>query len=177
MTNNAPAAPKDAETSASPSISAPAKKSAFSRFVTPILALVAALGIGLFGGVLIGQATATTATNAGARTGQFPGGTLPGGADRGGFTSGTVTSVDGDTVTIELADGSTVKVTASADTTVTTTSDADVSDLKKGDTITAIGEADSDGNVTATTISEGQTGFGGGGFGGNGTPPGGTTTP
>ncbi len=167
MTNNAPTTASDAETTATPSYSSP-KKSGFARFVTPILALVAALGIGLFGGVLIGHATADTTTQAGGRTSPGAGQGAQPGSGRGGFTSGTVTSIDGDTVTIELADGSSVKITASDDTKVTTTSDADVSDLKEGDTITAVGEADSDGNVTATTISEGQTGFGSG-FGG--TPP------
>ena len=39
----------------------PAKKKGASRFVTPILALVVALGIGIFGGVLIGHSTATAA--------------------------------------------------------------------------------------------------------------------
>lgn len=184
MTNNTPAASKDAKASASPSNSAP-QKSAFARFVTPILALVAALGIGLFGGVLIGHATASTsATQAGGRTGQFPGaqagaagGTQGGGGaagGRGGFTSGTIASIDGDTITLTLADGSTVKVTANTDTKVTTTTDSSVSDLKTGDTVTAIGAPDSSGNVTATTISEGQAAFGGGGFGGarpSGTAP------
>ena len=177
MTNNAPTTVSDAETPASPSHSVP-KRSGFARFVTPILALVAALGIGLLGGVLIGHATADTSTQAGGRT--FPGGGGQGaqGANRGGFTSGEVTTIEGDVITLKLADGSTVTVTANSDTTVTTTSDADLSDLDEGDTITAVGKADSDGNVTATTISEGQTGFGGGfgGGAGGGTPSNGTTT-
>ena len=147
--------------------SAPAtqKKSFVSRWLTPILALVAAVGVGIFGGVLIGQNTATTAA-------ETPAGFTPpeglDGAPAGGFgnlTSGEITAIDGDVVTLTLDDGTTVTVTASDDTTYTVT--GELSDLTVGDTVTASGEADDDGNITATSISEG-TGFGG--FGG-GTPP------
>jgi hypothetical protein len=156
---------------------APAPKKKATRFITPVLALVAALGIGLFGGVLIGQNTASSAQASGFGGGQRPDGatgdtpTGGGGAGggMGGFTSGTVTAVDGDVVTLELEDGSTVTITATDDTTVTTTDDASVSDLAEGDSLTVMGEADADGNVAATSITEGASGFGGG-FGG-GTPP------
>jgi hypothetical protein len=87
----------------------------------------------------------------------------------GGFTSGTVVSVDGSTITLELDDGTSVTVSTADDTTVTQTTDATVSDLAAGDEITVVGDADDDGNVTATSISEGGRGFGGG------TPPSGTT--
>jgi hypothetical protein len=87
----------------------------------------------------------------------------------GGVTSGTVTAVDGSTVTLELTDGSTVTVTTTDDTTVTTTEESTVDALAEGDSLTVVGEADDDGNVTATSISEGATGFGGGM--GGGTPP------
>lgn len=155
---------------------APKKKGA-ARFVTPILALVAAIGIGLFGGVLIGQNTASSST-ADARGGFTGGpggtGTTGGGQGGGGFTSGSVVSVDGDTVVIESSDGTQVTVSTSTDTTVTTTEDSSVDALAAGDTVTVIGETDDDGNVTATSISEGATGFGGGGMGG--TPPTDATT-
>lgn len=139
------------------------KKPFLKRWLTPILALVAALGVGLFGGVFLGQSTASSSSAAPA---EFSAGDRPTG-DFGGATSGTVTAVDGDTVTIELEDGSTVTVTTSADTTVTV--DGSLSDLAVGDTVTAAGETDDDGNVTATSITEGAVTFGGG-FGG-GTPP------
>ncbi|WP_411698388.1 DUF5666 domain-containing protein [Conyzicola sp.] len=150
----------------------PAKKSA-ARFITPVLVIVAALGIGLFGGVLIGQSTASSSQAAGGMTrpdgatGDAPTGDFAGGA--GGFTSGTVTAVDGDTVTLELTDGSTVTVTTTDATTITTTEDSSVSALAEGDSLTVVGDADDDGNVAATSISEGATGFGGGM--GGGTPP------
>ena len=58
-------------------------------------------------------------------------------------------------------------MTTGSDTTVTKTEDSSVSDLATGETVTVIGEADDSGNVTATSVSEGETR---GGFGG-GTPP------
>jgi len=166
MTNleTSPAAPSGDKTPELP----PKKKSA-ARFITPVLALVAAIGIGVLGGVFIGQSTASAVGPAGANGQGFPGGgTRPDGATggMGNLTSGTVVSVDGDTIVLELEDGSQVTVTAGSDTAITTTDEADVSDLTEGDTLAVSGEADDDGNVTATSISEGARGFGGGG-----TPP------
>ena len=157
--------------------STPKKKSA-ARLVTPILVIVAVLGVGLVGGVLIGQNTAGSSQAGGmtrpdGASGGAPSGDFAGGGAGGGFTAGTVTSVDGDTVTLELDDGSTVTVTTTDDTTVTTTTDASVSDLAEGDSLTVMGEADDDGNVSATAISEGTAGFGGGM--GGGTPPAGAS--
>jgi len=146
------------------------KKKSAARFVTPVLVVVAALGIGVVGGVLIGQNTASSpqAVGMGVRpdgaTGDAPAGGLPGGG-AGGFTSGTVTAVDGSTVTLELDDGSTVTVTTTDDTAVTTTDEASVSDLAEGDSLTVVGETDDDGNVAATSINEGAAGFGGMGAG------------
>ncbi|MET4582970.1 hypothetical protein ABIE21_002480 [Conyzicola nivalis] len=154
-----------------------------ARFITPALALVAVLGVGIFGGVLIGQNTASATSAGSAALGQGrpdgAAGDAAGGAPAGmgGFTSGTVTAVDGDTVTLELSDGSTVTITTTDDTTVTTTHDSSVGDLTEGDSLTVIGEADDDGNVAATSITEGARGFGGGtGGAGGGTPPTGTGT-
>jgi Domain of unknown function (DUF5666) len=152
-----------------------------ARWVTPALALVAALIVGGVGGVLIGQNTASPSNASvvrngfgGPQAGEGPGtGQLSG--NRGGLTAGTITSIDGSTITVKLADGSTVKVTTSDSTAVTKTSKAKVSDLATGDTITVIGQADSSGNVTATRISEGDAGFGG--FVGGGARPSGAPTP
>jgi len=177
MTNTTPNVSLPAPSDGSPSFSAgegagaPPKKKSAARFITPILALVAALGIGLFAGVLVGQNTASSSQAAGAggmtrpdgATGDAPTGGF-GGAG-GGFTSGTVTAIDGDTVTLELDDGTTVTITTTDDTTVTTTDEASVSDLAEGDSLTVMGEADDDGNVAATSITEGATGFGGMGGG------------
>jgi endonuclease YncB( thermonuclease family) len=153
---------------------APKKKSP-ARFITPALALVAALVLGGVGGVLIGQNTASASGPSAFGPGggpQFQSGDLPG----GGFTSGTVSAIDGDSFTVTLADGSTVTVTTTADTTVTTTNEATVADLAEGDTVRVIGETDDDGNVTATSVSEGDLGFGGPDVQGGQVPTGAPTT-
>jgi len=153
-----------------------------ARFITPALTLVAVLGVGIFGGVLIGQNTAS-ATSAGSPAlgqgrpdGVTGGATGDAPAGMGGFTSGTVTGIDGDTVTLELSDGSTVTITTTDETTVTATQDSSVAELAEGDELTVVGEADDDGNVAATSIAEGARGFGGAGGAGGGTLPTGTGT-
>ena len=180
--------PTQAPADPNPTTPVVAPKRPVSRWLTPLLAVVAALVIGLFGGILIGQHTGGTqqagfnrpggtgfgngqgggfggnrqnggqggAQNGGG-TGNRPGGGQ-GGFAGGNFTAGTIQSVDGDTITIKLQDGSTVKVTTSGSTTVTKTDKASVSDLSKGETIVVRGTKDSDGNVKATTVTEGQVG-------------------
>jgi hypothetical protein len=162
-------------TDTTPTDTPPARKTALRRFITPGLAVLAALAIGVFGGILISHGTSGTTQASSTQRGTFggaEGGGTPGGTGAtggGNFTSGTISAVDGDTVTLTLTDGSTVKVKTSTDTTVTKSDTAAVTDLKKGETVTVIGTTDSSGNVTATTVTEGATG----GFGG-GTPPSGT---
>jgi hypothetical protein len=148
----------------SPTPDSTTKKAGAVRFVTPILALVAALAVGGISGVAIGQSTATASTQlpAGFDQGQRPDGA---GAGLGDLTMGTIASIDGNTITVTLADGTTTTITTTTDTTVTTTADGTVSDLAAGDTVTVAGSAGSDGTVAATSISEGTMGFGGG------TPP------
>lgn len=150
----------------------------WKRIATPALALAATLAIGVVGGVAIGQATAssTQATGPGAMGG--PGGQVvdgqgfpSGDGGFGGLTTGTVVSVDGDTVLIETADGEQITVTTDADTSVTTTSDAAVSDLAEGDTVSVQGETADDGSVAADSIAEGAATFGGPGGGAGQQPP------
>ena len=169
----------------------------WKRLVTPILAVVAALVIGLFGGILIGQATSHTQATGFTRPGGVnggnggfgggalggagrpgggaggngqQGGTGQGGALQGGqnrtpgdfenLTTGTIQSIDGTTITLKLPDGSTVKVSTSATTKVTKTSKATVGELKSGERIVVRGAKGSDGSVAATSVTEGQGGFG-----------------
>jgi hypothetical protein len=147
-----------------------ARKKGASRIVTPILAGVAAVAIGLFGGILIGHNSASTSTQSAGTRGGFGGeGGAPGAGGAGGFTAGTISSIDGDKITLKLTDGSTVTVTTGSSTTVTKTADGTVSDLATGDTIAVRGTKDASGNVSATSVSEGALT---GGFGG--TPPSGT---
>ena len=189
--------PAPAEEPRTPATAGPVATTAATRkapaWLTPVLGVVAALVIGLFGGILIGHATAPASTNAGIRTGAggFGNRTFGGGAEGGGtgagagggaqggaggfagggFTAGTIVSVNGDSIVIKEANGTQATVTTTGSTTVTKTSTSSVSALKAGETITVIGQADSSGNVTANSISEGAAaGRFGGGRGGAGAP-------
>jgi hypothetical protein len=172
--NPAPPSPESAGAPAG----AAAPRSAASRWLVPVLALVAAIVVGLFGGILIGQNTASANQLASGRGG-FPAGVSAtnragggfGGGGQGNATAGTIVSISGDTIVVKTRQGTTVTVTATDATTVTESKAGSIGDLKAGDTVTAIGQADGTGNVKATTISEGALGFGG--FGGQ--RPSGTT--
>jgi hypothetical protein len=90
----------------------------------------------------------------------------------GGIAFGTVTKIDGGTITMSGFDGSTTTVTTSSSTTVTKSAPGALSDLKVGQNVRAVGSTGTDGTVAATAINEGTGGFGffGGGRRGQGTP-------
>ncbi len=77
-----------------------------------------------------------------------------------GFAGGTVTDINGGTITISSFDGSTMTVTTTSSTTVTKSVQGSFSDLKVGQTVRAMGNTSSDGAVAATSINEGMGGFG-----------------
>ena len=77
------------------------------------------------------------------------------------MTAGQVTAVNGNTVTITGRNGTTYTVTITASTTITKDRTGKVSDLKVGDAITAFGQSDN-GTLTATRITQGTLGLGGG---------------
>jgi hypothetical protein len=170
-----PSNPAPPSSEPAPAAVAPTSSGA-ARWLVPTLALVAAVVVGLFGGILIGQNTAS-ANQAGLGRNGFPTGLSATGRPGGGFgaggnggaTAGTIVSVSGDTIVIKTRQGSQITVTATDQTTVTESKAGTLSDLKAGDTVTAIGQNDGSGNIKATTIAEGSLGFG---FGGQ--RPGGT---
>jgi hypothetical protein len=91
-----------------------------------------------------------------------PDGGQPGGGqppNAGDFTAGTVTKVDGDTVTVKTASGDEVTVKTDSDTDVTITKDGSVSDLSAGDPVVVTGNRQSDGSISADSISEGNNRF------------------
>jgi hypothetical protein len=150
-----------------------APKSNSMRWLVPTLVLAATLVVGLFGGVLIGQATASASTASSGFRGGFPGagnatGRPGGGFGGGGFTTGTITTVNADSIVITTAAGATVTIKTSPTTTITQTTPAVITDFKPGQTVTAIGQPDASGTITATTIAEGQRL--GGGFRNGGAP-------
>ncbi len=97
-----------------------------------------------------------------------PGGTFtrmggPDGAKQGGgpgggpmnLTIGTITKVDGDTVTIKTTSGTTVEATIGSDTNVNITKTGSIKDLAKGDEIVVNGQRDGD-TIAAEFVSKGR---------------------
>ncbi|WP_329134372.1 hypothetical protein OG552_18790 [Streptomyces sp. NBC_01476] len=109
-----------------------------------------------------GGASAGTGTGTGTGTGSGTGAA-------GGVTFGTVKLVDGSTIYVTDAQGNIVKVTTGGSTKVSETKEGKVSDLKAGQTVTVRGTAGSNGDIAATTVTQGSIPAGGfGGFGGQG---------
>jgi hypothetical protein len=143
------------------------------------------------GAIGVAAVVGISLVRAGSDGGGFPGGDGGGmpSAGQGGYGGpggmgmpgafGTVTSVDGDTFQVETMDGETVTVTVTDDTEYATLSDdgeredAEQSDLEEGDDVMVMGEADDDGNVTATNVTFGdlEDGMGQRPDGGQGGPP------
>jgi hypothetical protein len=136
---------------------------------TLVLGAVALLLGGFLGGLQVqkhyGTSTSTaTAGRAGgatgARAGGFPGGAFGGGATpaptpaAAGPTTGQVKLVDGTTIYVETSDGTVVTVRTGGDTTVQSATKGKLKDVKAGDTVSVQGTADSEGTVTATTVTE-----------------------
>ncbi|GAA1951205.1 DUF5666 domain-containing protein [Catenulispora subtropica] len=92
---------------------------------------------------------------AGGQNGQF---------GRGGTVVGTVTAVDGSTLTVTDSTGKQVTVDTNGQTTVTIGKTGTVSDLANGSQVTVIGTPDGSGKITARSVLSGITNFGG--FGG-----------
>ena len=131
---------------------------------TTVLAAIVLLALGFLGGLFVGRQTASSRETAapGRFPGAFPtpsGGAIPGGAGGGG-TAGTVTRVEGDTIYVETADGSTVKVVVGDDTSIQVSQEGSLADISEGSTVFARGTT-SNGELNATSITEGELGLGG----------------
>ncbi|MFI7033809.1 hypothetical protein ACIBK1_34265 [Microbispora rosea] len=102
-------------------------------------------GAGGFAGGGAGRAGGGAGTGAGTGAGAGP----------GGMTFGTVKLVDGDKIYVQTVNGGVVTVTTSGGTKVRVTRSGKVSDLKPGSFVTAAGTADAEGQVAATSVTEG----------------------
>ncbi|MEU7937398.1 hypothetical protein [Microbispora bryophytorum] len=78
------------------------------------------------------------------------------GAGPGGTTFGTVKLVDGDKIYVQTVNGGVVTVTTSGGTKVQVTKQGKISDLKPGSFVTVAGTADAQGQVAATSVTEGS---------------------
>ncbi|GLX98636.1 hypothetical protein [Herbidospora sp. NBRC 101105] len=131
-----------------------------TRAKLPRLTLFLAAGVVLVAGILVGiqaQKTFGAVDDRTAMIGQLM-------AGRGGQagaqparqgTVGTVKLVDGAKVYVEGADGTTTVVTTGDDTEVRISKEGKLSDLKPGASVVVQGERDADGNVAATSVTEG----------------------
>lgn len=96
----------------------------------------------------------------------------------GGGTSGTVEAVDGDTISVRDDSDELVEVTATSETEVVEVVEGSVEDLAVGDNVLVVGEADDDGVVAASSITDsGDQAATVGGPGGGFTPPEGMELP
>jgi hypothetical protein len=73
-----------------------------------------------------------------------------------GLAAGTVTAVDGDTITVKQANGQTVKVKLTGDTQYTVTTKGSKDDVKVGQPIVVTGERGDDGTVSASSVRTGE---------------------
>ena len=154
--------------------------------------LIVVIGIlgGFYVGAKYGQGHATPSATASPAAGTFGngggGGSANGGGGAGGFggaaggananaTVGQITAVNGTTLTIHDArTNRDVKVDV-ASARISKTTDGTPADLTQNQTVTVVGQAGSDGVVTATVVSIGN--GAGGAFGGGARRGGGAPSP
>ena len=141
---------------AAPPVIPAKKKSSGGRWLNLVLGVafaVAIAGVAFAVGRTTAPASAATGAGRGGFGGQFPGGSFAPrasgqpGAGRGGFgggafgagagltVSGTVVSVDGDTMTIKTTGGQTIQVATDSSTTYNTQAPASATDVAAGKTV------------------------------------------
>jgi len=75
----------------------------------------------------------------------------------GGVINGEITSKDGQSLTVKMSDGSTKIVIVAESTSYKKSTDAVATDLTVGENVTVIGTTNTDGSVTAKTVTIGDT--------------------
>lgn len=129
-----------------------------AKVILPIILVLVGLGAGFFGGYqyrnYVLRKRATGLTGAAATFQRFTGtrGTGTNGMMRGGAVTGSVLSMDANSITVKLADGSTKIVLFGGSTTYSNTVSVLESDLKVGNSVMVFGTPNSDGSVTATNV-------------------------
>ena len=108
-------------------------------------------GRGAFGG-FGGTTGGGTGTGTGTGTGS--------GTGSGSAITGTVTVVSGNTIYVTAADGSVYTVTTNGSTAISIAQTGTISQLKPGQRVVISGSGDTNGNVTATSITAGSSGTG-----------------
>jgi hypothetical protein len=160
--------------------------------LTGILAVLVVGGAAFLGAVQVQKGhdralvtttnVAATGAAAGAATGtgRGAGGTRTGGGTGGfgGATVGQVKLVDGATIYVTDSTGNTITVVTTGASKYAKTQPVTLKDIQPGDTVAIRGATQSDGSVSATTVTDSGAGgaAGGGRFGGGGTGTGATGT-
>jgi hypothetical protein len=142
----------------------------------PLVVVAVAVGAGSFFGGMT-YAKGKPSANPAARAGRFAAGAGQMGMNRGsggGMTAGEVIAKDERSITVKLPDGGSKLIFVSDATSVVTASSGTIADVAVGGQVMAVGQATSDGSVTASMI---QIGFPGGVWGFGGLAPGGTGSP
>ncbi len=116
-----------------------------SRKLIIIIAIIAALGVGFGGGLLV------SSHNKGAHNGKA-GRHHPSLAAKGAATTGTVINNSGSILTIKLSNGSTETVYTGSNTSYSQESQISSSNITNGSSVHVIGTKNSDGSVTAKKI-------------------------
>ena len=111
-----------------------------SKKIIIIIAIIAALGIGFGGGLLVSSQNGKVGKHHH---------TL---ATKGAVTSGTVLSSSGSTLTIELTNGNTETIYTGSNTSYSQESTISSSNITNGASIHVIGTKNSDGSITAKKI-------------------------
>jgi hypothetical protein len=131
-----------------------------SLLITIIVAIVFGAG-GFFGGMHYQKSQPVTFGSVANSEGK-PAMMFKGGGGSGVQTmgvepvSGEIISQDDNSITVKMEDGSSKIVILSDATKINKTSEGTSSDLKTGEKVTAFGSANSDGSITAQTVSLGN---------------------
>ncbi|HEY3772892.1 MAG TPA: DUF5666 domain-containing protein [Solirubrobacteraceae bacterium] len=101
--------------------------------------------------------SSSSTRRSGASAGGFPGGGagFPGGfAGAGGGTTGTISSISGDSVVLKTTSGNSIKVTLTSATTLKKDLHVKRNAIRPGDTITVTGITAKNGSMKASSISD-----------------------
>jgi hypothetical protein len=135
---------------------------------TFIIAAILIAGLSFFAGTRyqLGKTDSSTKlSNArGGQNSQRTGGTPMGasnkmgqnGTQSNGLVNGEITAKDEQSLTVKLKDGSTKIIIVADSTSYKVSSDASAADLSVGETVTIVGTSNTDGSVTAKTVTVGE---------------------
>jgi hypothetical protein len=127
-----------------------------AKVIVPIILVLVGLGAGFFGGYQYRNYVLRRGFSGQVGTGNFQRftgtRTGTGAGARGGAVTGSILSIDTNSMTVKMSDGSTKIVIFSGSTTYSNTVTGVQTDLKVGGTVLVTGPANSDGSVTATNV-------------------------